>query len=42
MNIFIQIEVFRENKCSHISNIASIIFMEITKNWAKMYSRTSS
>lgn len=42
MNIFIQIEVLRKNKRSHIDDIASIIFTEITKNWAKMYSRTSS
>jgi hypothetical protein len=47
MNIFIQIEVLRENKCSYIDNIevyaiCDIIFTETTKNWAKMYSRTSS
>ena len=42
MNIFIQIEVLRKNKRSHISNITSIIFMEITKSWVKMHSQTSS
>jgi len=42
MNIFIQIEVLQKNKRSHIGDIASIIFMEITKSWVKMHSRTNS
>jgi hypothetical protein len=42
MSILFKIKGFQKKKRSHIYDIASINFLEITKSLGKMHSRTGS
>jgi len=42
IGILFKIEKFKKNKHSHMFDIASIIFLEFRRVWAKGHSRTAS